>query len=162
MEKSKPVRVVVRFRPLIETEDPTSPWPLTIIDGGKSIKDVHKREAISNFDCALGAATTQEQVQEPSSPLCCRSMLIQVFLHTSSKCIANVVNGYVSTATVPNAPPSDCCCRCRLQLCLLMSGGGKTYSMVGGNSTMDSDLRGIIPRTCQELYRQLAHKVQPI
>ena len=39
------------------------------------------------------------------------------------------------------------------------SGGGKTYSMVGGNSTMDSDLRGIIPRTCQELYRQLDYKV---
>lgn len=120
------IRVVVRFRPLISSEDPNSPWPLEINPADNSIHDVRKKEAITNFDRVLGADTSQHQV----------------FENTSQELIGTLIDGYNAAL-----------------LAYGQSGGGKTYSMVGGDQhRMVGGLRGVIPRTAEQLFQRLGEQ----
>eukprot|EP00658_Telonema_sp_P-2_P080730 TRINITY_DN809_c0_g1_i9.p1 TRINITY_DN809_c0_g1~~TRINITY_DN809_c0_g1_i9.p1 ORF type:complete len:693 (+),score=141.47 TRINITY_DN809_c0_g1_i9:136-2214(+) len=117
------VRVVTRFRPLVPTEDPSKPCPLTVDDMKNEIHDVHKKEALCNFDQVLGTESSQDQV----------------FDCTSAQMIDGVIEGYNAALFAYG-----------------QSGGGKTYSMVGGDQQkMTGDLRGIIPRTVDLLFNKL-------
>lgn len=137
-KKSESIKVLVRMRPLNETEltSPTGYETVVDIQDDKSLSVTNgdgKRTFQCSFDAILGSASTQQDVY-----------------NTVQSCTESVLEGFNSTIFAYG-----------------QTGSGKTYSMYGPNIGIDSRAQGLgsqpenaglIPRAIYEIFELAKRK----